>query len=63
MRKSLLGVLVIGLLVAAEDKKPEDPKGEVKGHLDRSIYGARWQEGAPRGDQRYGASNTQPSEA
>jgi uncharacterized protein (TIGR03067 family) len=31
MRKSLLGVFVIGLLLAADEKKPEDLKDKLKG--------------------------------
>ena len=31
MKKSLLGVLVIGLMTAADDKKPDDVKDKLKG--------------------------------
>jgi uncharacterized protein (TIGR03067 family) len=31
MKKALLGVLLLGLLVAADEKKPDDPKTNIKG--------------------------------
>lgn len=53
MRKSLLGVLVIGLLLAADEKKADDVKGKLKGTWDvvsMEIAGKKAPESEFKGD-------------